>query len=53
MNNTTHIEFADTLPKTIEEQMQKDLVAYESRHGVDVNYKTFFIKYFKNEHQTR
>ncbi|HEU5281816.1 MAG TPA: hypothetical protein VFU82_07560 [Gammaproteobacteria bacterium] len=53
MNNTPRIEFTDTLPKVIEEHMEKDLVAYESSHGVDVNYKTFFIKYFKNEHQTR
>lgn len=37
------IEFTDGLSKDIEEKMEKDLVAYESSHGVDVNYKKFVL----------
>lgn len=37
------IEFTDTLPQDIEEKMRKDLVEYESSHGIDVNYKTFAL----------
>lgn len=37
------IEFVDTLPEDIEEQMRQDLVAYESSHGIDVNYKKFAL----------
>ncbi len=33
------IQFFDQLPKDVEEKMRKDLVAYESHHGIDVNYK--------------
>ena len=35
------IEFTDTLPEDIEEKMRKDLVEYESNHGIDINYKNF------------
>lgn len=41
--NDYQIEFTDVLPKEIEEQMSKDLVAYESSHGIDVNYKKFSL----------
>ena len=37
------IQFTDILPQTIEEQMRKDLAAYESSHGIDVNYKKFSL----------
>jgi len=37
------IEFADTLSEEIEEKMRKDLVEYESSHGIDVNYKKFAL----------
>lgn len=37
------IEFVDNLSESIEEKMRKDLVAYESSHGIDVNYKRFSI----------
>lgn len=37
------IEFANELSTEIDEIMQQDLVAYESSHGVDVNYKKFAL----------
>lgn len=37
------IEFVDELSKEVDEKMQKDLVKYESSHGIDVNYKKFSI----------
>ena len=37
------IEFTDTLSEDIEEKMRKDLVDYESSHGIDVNYKKFAL----------
>lgn len=40
MNDCT-IEFIDKLPPEIEEKMRKDLVEYESSHGIDVNYRRF------------
>jgi GNAT superfamily N-acetyltransferase/NTP pyrophosphatase (non-canonical NTP hydrolase) len=39
--NQYKIEFVDVLPETIEKEMQKDLVNYESSYGIDVNYKRF------------
>jgi ribosomal protein S18 acetylase RimI-like enzyme len=37
------ITFADKLSDEEEEKMSKDLIAYESRHGIDVNHKRFAI----------
>ena len=37
------IDFVDNLPQNIEEKMRRDLVEYESSHGIDVNYKTFAL----------
>jgi ribosomal protein S18 acetylase RimI-like enzyme len=37
------IEFTETLSEEIEEKMRKDLVKYESSHGIDVNYKKFAL----------
>ncbi|MBV8801677.1 MAG: GNAT family N-acetyltransferase, partial [Gammaproteobacteria bacterium] len=37
------IEFTHYLPEEIEEKMRKDMVAYESSHGIDVNYKKFVL----------
>lgn len=42
-NEPIHIEFVDELSKDVDEKMQKDLVKYESSHGIDVNYKKFSI----------
>jgi hypothetical protein len=39
MNYT--IEFVDKISHAEEERMTKDLVAYESAHEIDVNYKMF------------
>lgn len=36
-------EFVDNLPEDIEKKMRKDLIEYESSHGVDVNYRRFSI----------
>lgn len=41
--NSDKIEFFDILPEDVEEKMRQDLVAYESSHGVDVNYKKFAL----------
>jgi len=37
------LEFADTISALEEDRMTKELVAYESAHGIDVNYKTFSL----------
>lgn len=37
------IEFTDTRSDDTEEKMRKDLVEYESSHGIDVNYKKFAL----------
>ncbi len=37
------VEFVDALPNTVDEIMENDLIAYESSHGVEVNYKKFSI----------
>jgi hypothetical protein len=37
------IEFVDELSHVEEENMTKDLVAYESTHEIDVNYKKFSV----------
>ncbi|HEU5280606.1 MAG TPA: GNAT family N-acetyltransferase [Gammaproteobacteria bacterium] len=41
--NHEKFEFTDTLSDEIEEKMRQDLVAYESSHGIDVNYKKFAL----------
>ena len=41
--NSFKIEVVDNLVDAIEEKMQHDLVAYESSHGIDVNYKKFAL----------
>lgn len=41
--NDFKINFVDELSTDIEEKMRKDLVAYESSHGIDVNYKCFAL----------
>lgn len=41
MNYT--IEFVDKISHAEEERMTKDLVVYESAHGIDVNYKKFSV----------
>lgn len=43
MDNDYTIEFVDELSKEVDEKMQKDLVTYESSHGIDINYKKFSI----------
>lgn len=44
------VKFMDKVSDAIEEKMQKDLVAYESSHGIDVNYKRFsLVLYDDNE----
>lgn len=40
MDNCT-IEYVDTLPKVVEEKMEKGFVEYETSQGIDVNYKRF------------
>ncbi len=42
MNDCT-IEFVDKLSKDIEEKMERDLIEYESSHGIDVNYKRLSV----------
>ncbi len=43
------IEFVDKLSEAEEEKMRRDLAAYESSHGIDVNYRRFTIA-LKDEH---
>lgn len=38
-----YIEFTNELSDEIEEKMRQDLVAYETGHGIDVNYKKFAL----------
>lgn len=37
------IEPIETLPESLAQYIQKDLVQYESSHGVDVNYRYFYL----------
>ena len=37
------IEFAEKISQAEEEKMSQDLAAYESSHGIDVNYKKFSV----------
>lgn len=39
--NNIKINLVDQLSDAIEKKMSQDLVAYESSHGIDVNYKRF------------
>lgn len=48
MNSYT-IEFTDHLSEDIEEKMERDLVEYESSHGIDVNYKKLSVV-LRDEH---
>lgn len=41
--NNHHIELVDSLPDKIEKEMREDLIAYESKLGIDVNYKKFSL----------
>lgn len=41
--NNYKVEFVVDLPDNIKEKMHKDLVAYETSHGIDVNYKRFSL----------
>lgn len=41
--NHFKINFVDELATDIEEKMRQDLVAYETSHGIDVNYKPFAL----------
>jgi hypothetical protein len=44
------IKFVDQVSDAIEEKMRKDLVDYESSHGIDVNYRRFaLVLYDGNE----
>lgn len=45
----TTIKFVSELCPEIEEQMHKDLIAYESSHGIDVNYKQFALVLSDNQ----
>ncbi len=42
MDNCT-LEFVDKLSDEVEDKMRKDLIAYESSHGIDVNYERFSV----------
>ena len=37
------IDYVEVLSKDIEERMESDLIAYERGHGIDLNYKKFFL----------
>ena len=37
------VELVDNLPEEVDEKMSRELVAYESAHGIDVNYQKFSI----------
>lgn len=44
------VKFVDQVSDAIEEKMRKDLVDYESSHGIDVNFKRFaLVLYDDNE----
>lgn len=46
---TYTIEMVDKLSAEVDEKMSKDLIKYESSHGIDVNYKRFSL-ILKDEH---
>lgn len=37
------IEFVEKIPVDVEEKMRNGFIAYESSHGIDVNYKSFSL----------
>ena len=37
------VNFVDNLSEEVEEEMRKDLVDYESSHGINVNYRKFAV----------
>jgi len=39
----TSVKFVDHVADVIEEKMRKNLIKYEHRHGIDVNYKKFAL----------
>ena len=41
--NNCSVEFVDKISDDLEKRMRKDLVEYESSHGIDVNYKKFSV----------
>jgi ribosomal protein S18 acetylase RimI-like enzyme len=44
------VKFVDQVSDAIEEKMRKDLIDYESSHGIDVNYRRFaLVLYDDNE----
>lgn len=38
-----HVEYVEKISKSIQKKMQKDLIDYESSHGIDVNYHPFAL----------
>ncbi|KTD05163.1 GNAT family N-acetyltransferase [Fluoribacter gormanii] len=49
-NKPPTIEFYNSLPDDVEKLMREDLIAYETTHGIDVNYKPFcFVLRDKNQ----
>ncbi|STX51781.1 acyl-CoA N-acyltransferase [Legionella busanensis] len=49
-NSDYKIEFVDKLDENLEQHMLKDLIAYEFKHGIYVNYKPFsLVLYHKNK----
>ena len=44
------IRYVEELPDDIKTQMETDLLSYEAKHGIDVNYKLFALT-LKNEHK--
>src|SRR4029079_4817855 len=41
--NQTQLKFVDQLSESTEAIMRKDLIDYETSHGIDVNYKRFAL----------
>jgi ribosomal protein S18 acetylase RimI-like enzyme len=37
------VNFVENLSEEVEEEMRKDLVDYESSHGINVNYRKFAV----------
>ena len=45
------VRFVDQVSDAIEEKMRKDLVNYESSHGIDVNFKRFALVLYDDKEE--
>lgn len=45
------VKFVDKISDDLDRKMEKDLVSYETRHMIDVNYKKFALVFFDDNNE--